>query len=167
MRARHVVLAIGLAASLALVAFGDGEPAPAAGAAPHWARPRVARSAATEAPWVMRVLPRDELVGDGSAAGDGAFRSQSWTPPPDDEQVPEPAEPAPLAAPPMAFRYIGKALGADGWEVFLAEGDAVHVARPNDVIAGAYRVTAIVPPSMSLLYLPLNQELRIDIGASQ
>lgn len=169
MRPRHVVLALGLAGSLALLGFGDsGAPfAPATVPMPGRAAPHAAHASPQQLPWVMRVLPRDELVGDVGVANDGAFRRQSWNPPPRDEETQAPVEAPPPEAPALPFRYIGKALGAGGWEVYLAEGDAVHVARPDDVIGGAYRVTRIAPPSMTLLYLPLNLEQAIDIGASE
>lgn len=169
MRQRHIVLAFGLAGSLALLAFGDNDPAPAPSAAARTERrsPPAARAAPGHEPWVMRVLPRGDLAGDGDADGDGAFRSQSWNPPARQEEEPVSEAPPPPSAPPLPFRFIGKALGASGWEVYLAEGEAVHVARPDAVIGGVYRVTEIAPPTMRLLYLPLGEVQGIDIGAAE
>lgn len=168
MRARHILLGCALAGSLALLAHGDDEPA--AGQAALLAGPvalpaRAADDTPQQAPWVMRVLPR----GTGDDAGDdgaSAFRSRTWNPPLPGEEEAQHLEPPPPSAPPLPFRYIGKALGVQGWEVYLAEGEAVHVARTDDVI-GAYRVTEIRPPSMRLRYLPLDEEQGIDIGAGE
>lgn len=168
MRARHIVLGFALAGSLALLAQGDDEPA--SGDDPMQAGPvampsRVADDTPRHVPWVMRVLPRG-TAGDDVRDGASAFRSRSWNPPPPGEDEPQHPEPPAPAAPPLPFRYIGKALGVQGWEVYLAEGEVVHVARTDDVI-GAYRVTEIRPPSMRLRYLPLDEEQGIDIGAGE
>ena len=168
MRARHILLGFALAGSLALLAHGDDEPA--AGEAPAWDAPVAMPSRIADTPrhvpWVMRVLPRGTAGDDAGAAGASAFRSRSWNPPPPGQEEPGHSAPPSPAAPALPFRYIGKALGEQGWEVYLAEGEVVHVARADDVI-GAYRVTEIRPPSMRLRYLPLDEEQGIDIGAGE
>ena len=67
-------------------------------------------------------------------------------------------------APPMPFTYIGKAVADGAWEVYLSRADKTYVVRNHTVIDGTYRVEKIVPPLMSVTYLPLNQVQQINIG---
>lgn len=170
MRIRHAVLALGLAGSAALLAFGDSETVPDSPPSTRMARlaQAVEGGPPVHKPWVMTLVARDELIGEAAEAGAGAaFRSQSWTPPaepgPEHGHMPEP----PPSAPPLPFRYIGKARAGNGWEVYLSQGERVHVVRPDEVIDGTYRVGVIAPPSMTLVFLPLEQVQSIDIGAGE
>ncbi len=89
------------------------------------------------------------------------FAAQNWNPPPP-KVVPAP--PAPPTAPPLPYAYIGKKLEAGQWEVFLSSGDDIRVVKANTLIDGAYRVSDIRPPTLTLTYLPLNQVQQINIG---
>lgn len=122
---------------------------------------------------VPALVPRDVLIGDGDAAfgqardgkGGGPFGSRDWTPvPPPPAPAPPPPPPPPPSAPPLPFTFIGKAVAAGGWEVYLTRGERTYVVRDKDTIDGAYRVDAIAPPVMTLTYLPLNQVQRLNIG---
>ena len=68
--------------------------------------------------------------------------------------------------PGLPFTYLGKQ-GADGnWEVYLTRGDETLIARDQTVIDGTYRVDAIKPPTMTLVYLPLKLVQTMDIGSA-
>ncbi|HEU4851516.1 MAG TPA: hypothetical protein VFT37_05110 [Telluria sp.] len=172
MKTRHAILAVALVVSAALAAFGDKEPVDAVVESverPLPARPAQAqavRNAAQPqaATAVMRLVPRDELIGP-AGDDDGAFGSQSWNPPPPE---PEPAPPPPPpSAPPLPFAYIGKALGEGRLEVYLAQGERVHTVRTGDVIDGAWRVDSVAPPTLTMTYLPLGQVQHMNIGANE
>lgn len=119
---------------------------------------------------ILRLVPRAMLVGESGeatfASGEGVFLPQNWNPPP---PPPPPASvsnappPAPVA-PPLPFVLIGKAVADGAWEVYLSRGDKTYVVRAQTVIDGVYRVDSIVPPLMSLTYLPLNQVQQLNIG---
>jgi hypothetical protein len=68
--------------------------------------------------------------------------------------------------PSLPFTYLGKQ-GADGnWEVYLTRGDETLIVRDQMVIDGSYRVDAIKPPNMTLVYLPLKLVQTMDIGSA-
>lgn len=94
------------------------------------------------------------------------FAPKSWAPPPAPAAPISPsAASAVNAPPPLPFLYIGRhrAEGVD--QVFLAEGEALHVVQQNSVIRGVYRVEQIAPTSVQLTYLPMNLTQRIPTGS--
>jgi hypothetical protein len=120
------------------------------------------------APAILRLLPRETLIGGDERFGQegpAVFGRQDWTPPP---PPPPPAQaappPPPPSAPPLPFTYIGKSLQEGRWEIFLARGDRTYLVREAAVIDGTYRVDAIKPPVLTLTYLPLNQVQQLNIG---
>ncbi|TMQ76113.1 hypothetical protein [Candidatus Accumulibacter phosphatis] len=91
------------------------------------------------------------------------FPALSWLPPP---PIPEkPAKPPPTA-PPLPFVYLGKKLEAGQWEAYLGRGEEVFIVREGMTLTGLYRVQEIRPPTLTLLYLPLQQSQTIPIGGS-
>lgn len=173
MKPRHAILTVALLASAALVVFGDNEPEvavvesvertqPVASVA---VPPATAAAAPGGAQTVMRLIPRDELLGGAGPDDGGAFHTQNWNPPPP-EQPPPPPPPKPTA-PSIPFAFIGKTLGEGKWDVHLAQGDRIHTVHAGDVIDGVWRVDTVAPPMMTITYLPLNQVQTMNIGASQ
>lgn len=173
MKPLHIGMGAALVIAAGLVLFGDktpessvAEPVERAAAAPRAAPPVVASAAVPKAePAILRLLPRDELMGDAKG-GDALFGSQNWNPPP-----PPPAKestivvpPPPPTAPPLPFTLIGKSVGAGVYEVYLSRGDQVYLVREKTTIDGTYRVDKIVPPMLTLTYLPLNQVQQLNIG---
>ena len=72
--------------------------------------------------------------------------------------------PAPPAAPPLPFRFIGK-LYADGeYMVFLGWQGKNLMVRLGDEIQKTYHVDEIKPPVMKLTYLPMNIQQNFLIG---
>jgi hypothetical protein len=90
------------------------------------------------------------------------FPSKSWYVPP---PPPKPAPPQPPAPPPIPFVYLGKMLEDGKPVVFLNKQERNLVVREGDVIEGSYRVESILPPLMTLTYLPLNIKQAFPIGA--
>jgi len=175
MKPRHAILTVALLAAAALVVFGDNEPdvaivesvertPPSAAAAPALAK--AVPAAPDGGQTVMRLIPRDELLGGTGADDGGAFHTQSWNPPPP-EQPSTPLPPPKPTAPSIPFAFIGKTLGEGKWDVHLSQGDRIHSVHAGDVIDGVWRVDAVAPPMMTITYLPLNQTQTMNIGASQ
>lgn len=135
---------------------------------PPQAAPEPARaqgSTAKAAPHILRLLPRQALVGQGDGGGD-VFATRDWTPPPPPPPPQQAAPPPPPpSAPPLPFTLLGKALEDGAWEVYLARAGKTYVVKPKTVIDGTYRVDAIAPPFLTLTYLPLNQVQQLNIGA--
>lgn len=187
MKPRHIAMGAALVLAAGLVAFGDSTPEDAVAEpveraqapAPAVAAPAVDRSAdrlmdkdndkdKDTAPAVLRLVPRDVLIGDGderfNQGQNGVFARQDWTPPPPPPAPAAVQPPPPPSAPPLPFTFIGKSLQDGVWEIYLARGDRTHLVRESMVIDGAYRVDAIRPPVLTLTYLPLNQVQQLNIG---
>ena len=176
MKLRHGLLAAGLLVTAALAFFDDkttdgGVAEPVARdrtrAVALAASSRSAASAAQAAPVILALLPRGSPMAptlDALAEDALLFRSRSWSPPP----VPPPAEPVkPPAAPTLPFTYIGKAAMENGqWQVFLASGDRTLVVHATQIVDEHYRIDAIVPPLLTMTYLPLKQIQQLNIGVS-
>jgi hypothetical protein len=171
MKPRHIMLGAALAVAAGFAVFGDNspdgavvEPAPRnAAAAPA---PRASQPAAVPAgaPAILRLEPRDTLIGDGAAGAD-AFAVRNWTPPPPPPPPQQAAPPPPPpSAPPLPFTYIGKAVSNGQWEVFLARGNETLIVRNQMTIDGAWRVDSIAPPSITFTYLPMNKVQQLNIG---
>ncbi|MDP9109696.1 MAG: hypothetical protein M3N23_11605, partial [Pseudomonadota bacterium] len=112
------------------------------------------------------LIPRAALIG-GARAGksDALFASQNWEPPPPPPAPPSKPSPAPPPAPPaLPFTFLGKQLQDGVWQVFLARGDDTFIVHEHSVIDGAYRIDAIVPPQLSLTYLPMKHMQTLFIG---
>lgn len=177
MRMRHIALAAGVTVAGWLAFFGDSTPvdgiAEPANRAPAAAQPTasgvkglVRSDHAGRDPVILSLLPRDTLIGDGDTKRpqDVLFNSQTWTTPPPPAPPPKPAPSPPPTAPPLPFTYLGKKIEDDIWEVYLARGEQTFIVRADAVIDNAYRVAAIIPPTLSLVYLPLNQVQTLTIG---
>ena len=177
MKRRQLLMAGALVLAAGLAFFADKTPDSSsaeavlrAPAAPRLAATKaapVASLAMADVP-IAALRPRADLMGDAGdvyfGAGKGVFLSQGWTPPaPLPKAGPAPALPPPVA-PPLPFAFIGKAAAAGVWEVFLARGEQTYVVRKGTLIDAAYRVESIVPPVITLTYLPLNQVQQINIG---
>ena len=142
---------------------GDGVSPRAPAAAPVATASLPSARAALE---VAALIPRPQLipVGGEEEARRDLFPSLSWTPPPPKPE--KAARPPPPMAPPLPFVYLGKKLEDGQWEVYLGRGEQVYIAREGMTLDGGYQVTAVRPPTLSLLYLPLKQSQTIPIGGS-
>jgi len=79
-------------------------------------------------------------------------------------QAVQAAAPVAPAAPTVPYSYIGKKSEGGVWEVYLALGEEIRVAKINTVMDQNYRVDRIAPPTLALTYLPLNQAQNMSIG---
>jgi hypothetical protein len=80
---------------------------------------------------------------------------------------PLPAVLAPQAtAPPLPFVYIGRRATANLLEIYLAEGELVHVVRPPALLGSLYRIDAAHAGSIDITYLPLNLTQRLPTPAA-
>ena len=171
MTPRHLLLGAALLVAAGFAVFGDKSPSGAvepiersaiAAAPARDAAPASAKPAGTVT--ILRLAPRDTLIGDG-AEGGSAFGALDWTPPPPPPTKPAPPPPPPTpTAPPLPFAFVGKAIEKGVWEVFLARGAETLIVRDKMVIDGVYRIDTIAPPSMTMTYLPLNQVQQLNIG---
>ncbi|HEY3300996.1 MAG TPA: hypothetical protein VGJ90_09510 [Methylophilaceae bacterium] len=67
-------------------------------------------------------------------------------------------------APPLPFVHAGKLIEDGKFVVFLLEGDRNIVAHKGDVLDKRWLVSAITPPKMTFIYLPLKTKHMLDIG---
>lgn len=159
---RRLVLASGLAATLALTAWAawqDDAPPPGVVASAPPARPRPAAaggpapspsraptaepaSAATRAPW-------PELA--------DAARNAWGPPPPPPPPPPAPAvaaAPAPPPVPKFPFRWIGRLIEGDTTLVLLASDERSFGARAGEVVASQWRIERITDQRLEVTWLP-------------
>lgn len=176
MKPRHLAMGAALLVAAGLVFFGDktpntgvAEPVERAARAPAPVQASASSAPVVKTgvePVILRLLPRDELMGEAGADGNPLFGSQNWNPPPPPLPV-QPVNTAPPpapTAPPLPFTLIGKSVSAGAYEVYLARGEQVYLVRDKMTIDGTYRVDKIVPPMLTLTYLPLNQVQQLNIG---
>lgn len=97
--------------------------------------------------------------------GPGLFAALSWAPPAL-AVVAASGPPPPPTAPALPFRYLGRQVKAGQVEVFLAQGEVVHIGRANSLLDPLYRIDAISPTAISFTYLPLNLAQQLPLGAS-
>lgn len=187
MNPRHALMALALAVAGYLALFADKQPDPGVAAAISEpsrgaASAAVVVRAAPALPLRAKAIsperggepvallawqPREPFhpLGEPPAERQTPFAPHDWSPPP-----PPPARegpPAPPQAPPLPYAYLGKQWQGGAWEVYLAMGDEVRIARVGSVLDARYRVASINPPHLNLVYLPLKQAQSLDIGAPQ
>ena len=68
------------------------------------------------------------------------------------------------SSPPLPFVHAGKLIEDGKYIVFLLEGDRNIVAHEGDVLDKRWLVSAITPPKMTFIYLPLKTKHMLDIG---
>ena len=111
-------------------------------------------------------LPSRETIGQRRGE---LFGSRSWAPPAPkarpQAKVVEAPPPAPQP-PPMPYRVAGRVVHDGIAHVVLAKGDRVLTVREGDTLDDGYRVDAIAPKAVTLVYLPLNvpQELPVTVA---
>ena len=173
MKRKHMILALVFLLCAVLLAFGRTNPADqvveAVPRASAHAVTASTRAAGAEIVGIAALRARTELIGASTSEHHELFGSRSMAPPlpsaaPAGAEIPPlPSEPA---VPSLPFTYLGKQ-GADGnWEVYLTRGDETLIVRDQTVIDGSYRVDAIKPPTMTLVYLPLKLVQTMDIGSA-
>lgn len=114
---------------------------------------------------------RTRLHDDGETMAE-VFATTRWETPaepaPEPEPEPEPPEPeaAPVQAPPLPFRAMGRYVVDGQLAVFVQHGERNLVVRVGDTIAGQYKVERFEGGSLILRYLPLGQEQSLEVGGS-
>ena len=98
-------------------------------------------------------------------SGSDAFPSLLPPPPAMPAAPAGPAEPPKPVAPPLPFTVIGKKFDGSAWEVYLVRGDQTYIATQGAELGGEYRVGAIGPTQLTLIYLPLNEQQTLQTGA--
>ena len=168
--ARRTLLLVGLlAASASLVAW-DRTRAPKTVVSEATARKAASTTGApiiaTATPSGTTSLPMPRERSDYRDEGVDAFPSLLPPPPPKPVATALPAEAPRPTAPALPFTVIGKKLEGSEWEVYLARGDQTYIAKQGGELAGDYRVDAISPTQITLIYLPLNEKQTLQTGAS-
>ncbi|MDN7922127.1 hypothetical protein [Burkholderia gladioli] len=173
---KHIVMAALFAACALVLVFthhdADDE---LVEATPRPAQPSVAQAAprgadaergAAAAPGTVAIAAIRARAERGDAGAHALFNTLMLAPP-----LPS-AAPAQVDVPPlpntpaMPFTYLGKQLANGHWEVYLARGDDTLIVHEQMVIDGTYKVDAIAPPNLTLVYLPQKLVQTLDIGSA-
>ncbi|QJC56925.1 hypothetical protein HC248_02236 [Polaromonas vacuolata] len=115
------------------------------------------------------VIPRDQLIPTVNSRLQlkrDLFASQNWNPQPSPVSAISAIQETP-SAPPLPFTYVGKKLEQGVWDVFLNLGDKTLVANQGSIFENLYRVDEIIPPHLTMTYLPLGVSQSLSIGESQ
>ena len=147
-------LAIGLAgvATIALVILDPAGPVPSpVVAAVEKPRLEAGRGPRAVSSQIVAALPARAAL--GPQHGD-PFSARSWAPPPPPppKQAEIQAAPAP---PPNPYRFAGTSLHNGKLRTFVTDGIRVYEVSDGDELNGGYRVEAVTPDEVVLVYTPL------------
>lgn len=95
------------------------------------------------------------------------FAGHTWhvAPPPPPARPAKPPPPPRPTAPALPFTYLGRLEEeASRSIVYLVKADRVYAVSEGDVLDGTYRVEAIAPHQVTLLYLPLQVRQTLATG---
>lgn len=71
--------------------------------------------------------------------------------------------PSPPTSP---YTYAGKISENGDWRVFLTDGTKNFVVKTGDVLESGWRVQGVEQTQLTLMYQPLKQAIKLDIGAT-
>lgn len=153
-RVLGAALLAAVAASLWVAGLDEADEAPSAGVARKSGLPR-SRDPLPDLSLLARAHQR-AFVMDGD--GVNLFAPRSFQPPPAPQVEARPV------APPLPFRYSGM-LDQDGVrQAFLIDGERMRAVKAGEVLDGRYRVSAVGPARIDLVYLPLNETQSLVTG---
>jgi Tfp pilus assembly protein PilP len=75
-----------------------------------------------------------------------------------------PRENAKPSAPPLPFKYLGKAIEDGKLEVFLAMGEESYSVRAGQKIGADYRVDKVSEAAITFTYLPLKTQQTLEVN---
>ena len=147
-----------------------GITAAAAGGVALWgtpaSEPAVAPRAATApgeqaaAPDRLAQLPTREAIGKSRGQ---PFDSLSWAPAPKATRHVAAPPPKPVA-PPVPYRIAGQVMHDGLNQVVLARDDRVFTVSEGEVLDNTYRIEAIRPEGVTIVYLPLQEAQQIQVA---
>lgn len=156
----RVAIGVAVLALLVSIVSGREKPDTLAHAAPAAQRPAPAAHAGESLdPGKLRRAPNDEAVGDLFPAP--RVRAPGNAPP-----VQAEAPTAPVA-PPLPFRYLGKAVEGGTITVFLGRGDEHYRVTKGDRIGREYRVDRVTEKTVAFTYLPLAAHQTLPLPSSE
>lgn len=82
------------------------------------------------------------------------------------KSVPEAPQPAAPVVPPMPYRVAGQVVHDGPPRVVLARDDRVFFVREGDTLEGGYRVEAIKPDGVTLVYTPLDMRQHLPVASA-
>jgi hypothetical protein len=95
------------------------------------------------------------------------FAAAPWAQPPvapKPKPVVQESASAGVSAPPVPYRFVGTVKHGGEVVYALAKGDSVFPITAGDTIEGIYRVEAITPQIVTLVYLPLEERIMLVLA---
>jgi hypothetical protein len=123
------------------------------------------RSAPARSTLPLQQLERRALAGE---PGVDVFGARTWfsppraSPGPPMQAIAPPTQPAPIAAPRLPFRYMGRLFSGDERVLFVAEGDRGLVLREGDVADALYRLDRVGEAGATFTHLQLGVALHLS-----
>jgi hypothetical protein len=87
-------------------------------------------------------------------------------PPPPQPVAAAAAAPVVQTAPPMPYRFAGRVQKGTEEEFLLSKGDLIFPVKEGDTLDGTYKVVAVKPDGIELVYLPLGTSERIAVSSA-
>jgi hypothetical protein len=141
------------AGGVALWGSQEREPGSAARAATTSAEPVAAPDAGAQ-------LPTRAAI--GKARGQ-PFDALSWAPAPKPTRIVAAPPPKPVA-PPVPYRIAGQVMHDGLNQVVLARDDRVFTVGEGEILDNTYRIEAIRPEGVTIVYLPLQERQQIQVA---
>lgn len=116
---------------------------------------------------LLHLVPRNQLIASqaNKETAVDLFKAANWTPaPPPIAPVAIPSATPQALAPPLNFRFIGRAIIDGELSIFLSRQEQTLVVKKGQAIDANYKVGKIQPPMMEFIYLPLNEVQTLFIG---
>lgn len=164
---RWWILAPALGGAVLLNWWGDApypEAAVVSAAVPRRAAEgRLAPAASAASAALHTLIARDKLYTEarGRASERDLFEGRQWTPPPVTVAA---SAPVVDPTPPFPYAYAGRKQDGDAIEVYLTRGEFAYLVKPGEMLEEAYRVVAVTPTQLTVLYVPTNFTHTIQIG---
>lgn len=115
---------------------------------------------------LLHLIPRNQLIASqaNKETAVDLFKAANWTPASPVAPVVIPSAPPQALAPPLNFRFIGRAIIDGELSIFLSRQEQTLVVKEGQTIDANYKVGKIQPPTMEFIYLPLNEVQTLFIG---
>lgn len=124
--------------------------------------------ATSKSDMLLKRIQRSQLIANPNKLehNKDVFKIANWNPssPTPPQVTTQIAQVEQEAAPPLNFKFVGKQMNAGRWTIFLSLQDRILLVEETSVIDENYRVGKITPPTMELIYIPLNQTQTLFIG---
>jgi len=155
-RLRKVLLIAAVASVVAVIAFEPGRKDEAKSAP---------RESSASAPVARANTPESLQLPERRGLSQARGELFGAPPPPPQPVAAAATAPVVQVAPPMPYKFAGRVRKGSEEEFLLSKGDLVFPVKEGDTIDGTYKVVAVKPGGIELIYIPLGTSDRISVSS--